>query len=305
MKIKKYLILLCLVSSSLKMGYADQNSDLSHNLYVNANLAFENQNWQVVVKECTELVRKNPTSSFTQEALFFLSVAYFNLNDLERSNRYLTRYLKSDFSPKYFEEAMHYKFAIAKKYKDGAKKNLFGWKNAPKIVDAEEDAIALFDEIIATMPGHDLACKSMFEKALIQKAYQEYKESVDTLESLVKKFSKHELAAQSRIEIGKIFLKQTTKRQQNPDVLDHANINLAKLKEEYPLEEDRIKELQGINNELHSIFAEGLLNIANFYLKTKKTDAAELYLKKIVHDFPNSYHADIAQKRLTQIQKAT
>ena len=302
MKFLKYLLPVLMLFCS-PIYSIDKTVESVHEYYSSATEAFEKQDWLSVIKFCKVIIQKYPESSFTKDALFSLGVAYFNLKDYEIANKYFTRYLKDDFNPKYFEETMHYKFLIAKNFKKGSKKRLFGWKKGPKIVFAEEDALAIFDEVIATMPTHELAVKAMFAKGQLQFNAEDYKESIATFEDLIQRFEKHELSIVSFIEIGKVYLKQTTYKKQDADLLDLAEFNLAKLKEKYPSEEAKIKELEVIVLEMREIFAQGLIDIAQFYEKTNKKDAALIYYSKIINTFSDTKSSKTAQDRFDKLNE--
>ena len=70
--------------------------------------------------------------------------------------RLLSDYLKKSASPKHFEEAIEMKFAIAEFFREGGKKRLFGSHKLPAIMPAREDALKIYDEVITTLPHHDI-----------------------------------------------------------------------------------------------------------------------------------------------------
>ena len=86
---------------------------------------------------------------------------------------------------------MHYKFVIAENFQKGAKKRLFGL-TGPKVIIADDDALEIFEEIISSMPTHDLAIKALFAKGQVLSHFEEYKESVAIFEQLIERFEKHD-----------------------------------------------------------------------------------------------------------------
>ena len=68
----------------------------------------------------------------------------------------LTQYLKDQHSPKFFEEAIQYKFDIAENYYNGVKKRLFGLKKTTKLQFAKDDALEIYEESVKSIPHHDL-----------------------------------------------------------------------------------------------------------------------------------------------------
>ncbi|KKL26655.1 hypothetical protein LCGC14_2393110, partial [marine sediment metagenome] len=277
MKLIKYFLLSCCLLFSPIYSYQVTPNQTAYEFFTQANHAFEKSEWIEVIKYSKIIIQKFPNTSFTKDALYYLGVAYFNLKDYEISNKYFTRYLKDDFNPKYFEETMHYKYSIAHFFKNGAKKRMFNWKKGPKVVAAEEDAILIFDEIIASMPNHEIAIRALFAKSELLFDDNEFKDAVSSFETLIERFEKHELAIESFIQIQKVYLKQTTYRKQDPNVLEFAKLNIEKFKEMHPLEIEKTKVLEDMLLEMKEKYATGFLEIADFYEKTKKNDAALLY----------------------------
>ena len=274
MKVVKYIFVCFFMLTTPLIAAPAQQIASAHEYYSLANKAFDKYEWIDVIKYSKIIIQKYPTSSFTKDALFYLGVAYFNLKDYEIANKYFTRYLKGDFNPKYFEESMHYKFSIAHFFKKGAKKRMFGWKKGPKILNAEEDSLAIFDEIIASMPTHDLAIQSLFAKGELLFEDDEFKDSISAFEQIIDRFETHELAIDSFIQIQKIYLKQTTYKKQDPNILELAELNFEKFKETYPFEIEKSKAIEDLLIEMREKYAIGYLEIAQFYEKTSKKGAA-------------------------------
>ncbi|OGN64902.1 MAG: hypothetical protein A2888_03045 [Chlamydiae bacterium RIFCSPLOWO2_01_FULL_28_7] len=299
---KKIILTLSLLSSFVFSNEINESSNAYYSITRNS---FENQNWVDVINRSKFIIKNYPDSPFIKDILFYAAVSYYNVEDLELSNKYFTRYLKGDFAPAYFEEVIQYKYSIAEKFKNGSRKRAFGWKKGPKLIDSEEDALFIFDEVIASMPNHELACKSMFSKAQIKLSYHEYKEAVEIYQNLIKRFPRDDLAIQSFVEIAKTFRIQTTYKQQNFDILELAKLNLSKLKENYSYEEEKILEVENILSEMNEIFAKGLLDTANFYENSKKIPACKMYYTKVIKNFPNTKSANAAKEKLNKLESVS
>src|SRR5579872_324275 len=159
--------------------------------------AHENKNWKQLIDEASLLMTTFPSSPFAQEALFYLGVGYFHFNDFEIANQHFSNYLKKQATPKHFEEAIEFKFSIAEKYQEGAKKHIMGWGIMPQWVPAQEDAIAIYDEVITALPHHELGAKALFGKAKLLMQDEDYKASIETFQTLIRRFPKSPLAPES------------------------------------------------------------------------------------------------------------
>ena len=123
--------------------------------------AIATENWWAAIDYADLILYNFPTSPFAEELSFTMGEADYKLNHLEYANQCFTSYLNHTNSPKYFEEAILYKFQIAEHFANGTKKRLFGSIKMPAWVPAEEDAIAIFDEVISALPHSDFAVQAM------------------------------------------------------------------------------------------------------------------------------------------------
>ncbi len=270
--------------------------------YSNITKAALAKNWRDVIYYSKILNTQYPKSSFSQDVTFYLAEAYFQTNELIKANENFSKYLSEEFSPKFYEKAILYKFQIAKKFYEGAKKHLLGVKKLPKMLSGKEDALVIFDEVIKALPNDEICAESLFYKGKIQAASEDFKESIETFQSLIRKFPKHELAVESFLEIEKVYFTQADPKKQDPDLLDMAEVNLKKFREAFPKEERTMlaeKDLLQIKEK----YAEGLFKIGEFYERTKKPEASIIYYKKIISSFPQTMKAALSQKRLDVLTK--
>ena len=264
--------------------------------------AYQQEQWEEVIRQSLIMIHNFPSTPFADETHFYLGVAYFNLYELEFANQYLTRYLKSQATPKFFEEAIQFKFQIAEQFHHGAKKHLLGWQHLPKWVSAREEAIAIYEEVLTALPHHELAACALFGKAQLHLQEEEYKASVETYQTLIRRFPKHPLSVESYIGIAQVYLMQSKDRYPDQDYLDLAEINLKKFKSSFPKEE-KIAEAERLLLEMKELFANNLYDTARFYERTKKPHAAHIYYDRIVAKYPQTKAAELAAKRLEKLEQ--
>jgi outer membrane protein assembly factor BamD (BamD/ComL family) len=274
------------------LSVADYNSYLLE--------AIANQNWWSVVDYADIISYRFPMTPFAQEMAFQSAFAYYNLGQLELANEALTQYLNQPSKHSHFEEAIQMKFEIAESFRSGKRKSLFGSHKLPQWMPAEEDAIQIYDEVISTMPTSELAVKSLFGKAKVQCAIADYKPAVETLQSLIRRFPKHDLASQAYLEISRVYLEQAKNTSLDLDFLDLADVNLRKFKLAFP-RDPRISEAEGLFAEMNELFAANLLRTGRFYQKTKKLPAAKIYYERTVGKYPGTQAAQQAQELLDEM----
>lgn len=269
--------------------------------YSAALTAYQKKNWDELIKQSI-IVKKNFASTpFAHEALFYLGAGYFHTQEYELANEELTFYLKKQTTPKHFEEAIDYKFSIAEKYQKGAKKSLMGWQTLPKWVPAIEDALSIYDEVIMALPHHELGAKALYGKARLLFKDEDYKVSIETYQSLIRRFPKHNLAVQSYLGIGEVYLTQCQNQYPDPDFLDLAEINLRKFKQDFS-QDEQIALAEKMFIQMQEIYASHLYETAQFFERTKKPHASIIYYSKVLASYPSTECATRAKKRLNALQ---
>jgi outer membrane protein assembly factor BamD (BamD/ComL family) len=263
--------------------------------------AYQKQNWDEVIHQSLIVVKNFSSTPFAQESLFYLGVGYFHTGELEYSNKFLTSYLKKQATPKFFEEAIQYKFKIAEKYHRGAKKHILGWETMPKWVPARDEAIRIYDEVVTALPHHELAAHALFGKAKLLIKEDEYKSSIETYQILIRRFQKHPLAAESYIGIGEVYLIQSQAQYPDQDYLDLAEINLRKFRHDFPGEE-RLAVAEKMWLDMKEVYASDLYDTGRFYERTKKPQAAYIYYTRVLTKYPETKVCDLVNKRLSKLK---
>jgi outer membrane protein assembly factor BamD (BamD/ComL family) len=264
--------------------------------------AIQEERWWDVIDYADIISYNFPTTPFAQEISYTLGEAYYKLNQFEYANDCFTAYLSRAAAPKHFEEAIEYKFNIAELFANGTKKRLFGSIKMPAWVPAKEDAVQIYEDVIASMPHSELAAKSLLSKARIQ-AYnlEDFKPSIETLDLLIRRFPKHDLAAEAYLEKNKIFLAQCQIESLDPDALELAELNLRKFRLAFP-RETRIEEAEKVLSDLQELFAQSLLETGQFFEKTKKVSASLIYYHKVIAKYPNTLAAEVSREKVELLQ---
>lgn len=258
--------------------------------------SYQNKNWNQVIEQAFVLLEDYPATVFAQDVFFYLGVSYFELEEYEKANSYFSNYLKKQMTPKFFEETFTYKFKIAEKYRTGTKKAVFGLKWIP----ARQEALHIYEEVISSLPNHELTVQALFAKAELLAREKSYKASIESYQSLIQQFPKHFLAVRSYVEIGRAYLMQSQKEYPDQDLLELATINLNRISVSFPSEE-AIDEIEDILLSMKEIYAKDLYEIALFYQRKKQPNAAYLYYKRILKVYPATHIAKKAEENMAKL----
>lgn len=264
-------------------------------------LLLDNQ-WEEALKNFLIIAIHFPESPFYADSLYQSGVCYFYLSDFDLANRQFSKYLNLGGNLKHFEKVFEFKYQIAQSYMQGSKKHLFGFQRFPRMMPARGEALSLYDEIIASLPTRDIAAEAMYGKACLLKKRKEYRESIETLQMLTRRFPKHSMAADAFLLISYIYLEQSQVEAQNPDLFSLAQINLNRFEKSFPGDE-RIA--QGENNliEMKEVFSKSLFDTGRFYERKKKMGASRIYYQEAIKRYPQTKSADKSQSRLAQLNR--
>ena len=262
--------------------------------------AYQKQNWEEVIHQSLIVIKNFSSTPFAQESYFYMGIAYFQCGEYEYANRFLTRYLKKQATPKFFEEAIQCKFKIAEQYHRGAKKHVLGWDTMPKWVPARSEAIAIYDEVITALPHHELSAHALFGKGKLLLKEEEYKGSIETYQILIRRFPKHPLAAESYIGIAEVYLVQSQAEYPDQDYLDLAEINLRKFRYDFPGEE-KLAVAEKMLMDMREVYASDLYDTGRFYERTNKAQAAYIYYTRILAKYPETKVSELVNKRLSKM----
>jgi outer membrane protein assembly factor BamD (BamD/ComL family) len=261
------------------------------------------QDWWKVVDYAALISYNFPTSPFAQETAFIMGEAYYNLEQFEYSNQCFTSYLNHALSPKHFEEAIQYKFTIAEKFGSGTKKRLFGSHKMPAWLSAKENALEIYEEVVAALPHADISAQALLNKAKIQAEFEDFKPSIESLDLLIRRFPKSDLAAEAFLEKSRVYFQQCQGQNLDPDVLDLADVSLRKFHLTFP-REPRLAEAEKIFQDMQEIFAKNLFETGQFFERTKKIPASIIYYTKVIAKYPDTQTAAIAREKLEILQAA-
>jgi outer membrane protein assembly factor BamD (BamD/ComL family) len=265
--------------------------------------AFRDKKWEEAVHQFRIIKINFPESDLAKEGLYYLGAAYYHTNDMDLANRNLSLYLQYQKNPKFFLETFSYKLAIADAFRDGARKHLLGQEKMPKVFAAQEEAVKLYDEIIAALSSHELAAQALEHKAALFFQNGEFVPARDTYLSIIKKFPKSEHAAEGYLKIATLFLEQARLEFQHPDLLAAAEINLSKFQAEFPKATEKHESAKAQLMEMKEVFARGLYETGQLYERKKLPKASIIYYNQVIQDFPDTKVAQECRARIQALDR--
>ncbi|CCB90036.1 tetratricopeptide repeat protein [Simkania negevensis] len=302
-KIFVFFILTCGVGATLHANPLDPTSKSEISVHDHYNLIidfFQNKEWEKLIWQSRMLMQDFPDAPFAKEVYYYMGVAYYEITDYEMANESFSAYLKEEMTPKFFDQVIRYKFEIACHFQEGVRRHLFHVRGLPKWIHGYEEAIEIFDEVITTLPRDEMAAESLYRKATLLLALEEYKESVEAYQTLIRRFPKHPLAPDSYLGVAEVYLTWCQKEFPDGDRLELAEINLRKFRFHFP-REPRLEEAEKKLLHLKDVMADDLLEMGEFYHRTKRPKAAAIYYQTILKKYPDTKAAKVSRKKLEKL----
>jgi len=306
------LVIICLcLSFSLFAGYSNTGGKWSPERFTPTGSVQEHfdsamthlkaEEWDEALIDFMVISYHFRESPFYADALFYSGICYYSIGEFDFANAQLNRYLSQNGKLKHFEKTFEYKFLIAENYRKGKKKHLFGVEKLPKWSPAKADSLTLYDEIIAALPGREIAAKALFSKAEYHRNRRQYKESIDALKTLERFFPKHSLAAESFLRASEIYLEESELESQNPDLIALAQLNLVRFGKCFPTDE-RLKVADANILAMKEVYAKSLYETGRFYERKKKPGASAIYYRDTIQKYPETEAARKSKERLTGLK---
>jgi len=264
---------------------------------------FYKNNWDDALINFMVITYHYQESPFYHDAIFYSGICYYFQSEYDLANKQFDRYLSVGGKLKHFEKVFEFKLEIANYYAKGKKKHIFGWERLPKWAPAKGDALSLFDEIIAALPGKEIAAQALYNKPSLLKIKKEYRESIEALQVLSRRFPKHSLAAESYLRISEIYLDQGRLESQNPDLIALAQVNIQRFVKSFP-SDDRIDQAKMNLLAMQEVYAQSLYDTGRFYERKKKHSASSIYYEDTIRKYPGTKAAAKSEERLARLGSA-
>jgi tetratricopeptide (TPR) repeat protein len=257
--------------------------------------AMEQQEWQHAIKHLSVAVQE----THEDELLYSLATCYFQVGELERANEQLTAYLARRDAHK-IVEALELKFAIAEGYRLGGKRRLFNVQRAPKILGGGEDALVLYDEVMAAIPQSDLAGRAAYSKGLLFAQTGEMDEAIKAYERFIDEYPRHALGSDGFLALLHLYLDQARLEPSSQEWLERGRSVCRQWSKAYP-NDPRREEGQTLLVQMEDEVSYQLLDRARFYERVGKKPAAQIYYKQLIQQFPETAAAHWSELQLPRL----
>lgn len=211
----------------------------------------------------------------------------------EAYDKFLGRFPGSNL----YNTALNRQAAMAQSAADGDVKSSFlGMKTRLSL----EKTVAMLEKVRDHAPKSRTASKAQFTIGELYQSKHKSKEAIDAFRKLVKDQPESPEAPEALFRVGKILLEESDRGNQNQANLDLAREAFNDYLIQYP-GHSRNAEAHRLIGGLGNRDLQKSYDIAEFYMKTGKTESAKVYYRDIVKRSGSGSVHDAAKARLKQL----
>ncbi len=149
-------------------------------------------------------------------------------------------------------------------------------------------------------PRSRTAAKAQFKVGELYQSKKKFKEAIAAFRELVREQPESPEAPEALFRVGVIYLEQADRGNQNQSTLDLANESFNDYLIQYP-GHSRNAEAHKMIASLRGMALERSMEIAEFYMKTGRTESAKIYYRDIVRKTSSGKLHDAAKARLKEL----
>jgi len=247
-------------------------------------------------REFRKLLKAYPKSFEASESQYYLGRAEEDQGNLYEAYQSYQRVIdKYPFSER-IQEINEREYNIAEKFMQGEKRKAFG-----VTLPVENPAIEIFSRVIENSTYGPLAPKAQYKLGLVLKSLLRYYEAEEEFNKVITNYPTSEWAEAAKFQIASVRAATSRGPQYDQGAAVEAKQKFEDFVQEHPdavLSKEAERQIEKLNEKE----AESKYNIALFYEKQKKVNAAKIYYHETIELYPDSPWAKKAMEKLQLLE---
>jgi outer membrane protein assembly factor BamD len=257
---------------------------------------YNSQDYDRAIAEFRKLIRHYPKSYQASEAQYYLGKCWEEKGDLYRAFLEYQKVIDIYAFSQRMDEIIEKEYEIAERFLKGEKRKLWG-VSIPVI---ENPAIEIFRKVVENAPFGKYAALAQYKVGLSLKATGEFDLARDEFQKVVDRYPDSEWAEAAKFQIALCASRSSLRPDYDQTQTREARERFEKFLKAHP-DAELSQEAQGRLNELVNKEAESAYNVAVFYERQKKIEAAKVYYRWLLNDYPQTRWADKAREKLREL----
>ncbi len=259
---------------------------------------YEAKDYKRSTGEFTKLVRYYPNSELAAEAQYYIGRSYEGLEEYEQAYLAYQKAIETYPFTKRMEEMIEREYEIGNKFYAGERIKLWGIPTFPSIYKA----IEIYQKVVDNAPYGKYAEQALYKIGECHKKAQDYQAARSAFQKLVDEHPESKLVEDAKFQVGLCASQASLKPTYDQSVTSEALKEIEDFAKRHP-ESQLTSEADKMRQSLREKKAESDFSIAEFYWKQRYYEAASVYYKDIVENFPETSWAKKAQGKLKETEK--
>ncbi len=258
---------------------------------------YDEKKYEDAKREFRKLLKAYSKSLEAAESQYYLGLIEDNLGNLYEAflsyQKIIDKYPFSERIPQIIER----EYKIAEAFMSGQKRKALG---VPLPVD--NPAIEIFSKVIENSTYGPWAAPAQYKLGLVLKGLLRYYEAEDAFNKVVSNYPDSEWAAPAKFQIASCRAAVSRGPEYDQGSAGEAKEKFEEFVKEHP---DAVLSSEAEKNieQLKEKEAASNYNIARFYEKQKAFEAAKVYYKDVIDNYPDSGWAGKALERMQALEK--
>jgi outer membrane protein assembly factor BamD len=264
-----------------------------------ARESFAAKKFKTTCRACRRLLNVWPLSDYAAEAQFLLGRAYEERGYDERAFKAYQTLLARHPKSESFNQALERQYAIAGRFFNGQWFKL--WNTIPLSPSIEKTA-ALYSQIISNGIFSPVAPLAQMQIGAAREKKKLYPEAVRAYSVAADRYyDRPEIAADALYKEGAALQKQAKTAEYDQSIAGEAIDTFTDFIALFP-DDKRVPEAQAVIDSMRTEQARGSFEIARYYEKRRRVQAALIYYNEVIVKDPNSGFAQEAKDRISYIK---
>ncbi len=242
------------------------------------------------------LLRRWPTAAAAQDAQFGIAECLSAIGYHYRAFQEYQNLLKKHPDTKHFDAVLQRQFEIGNLFLAGERDKAWGvrWFKAP------EKALEIYEQVIKNGPFSPVAPEAQYRIGQTQETLKEYLLAVKAYEKVIERYPRHTQAEMAAFAIGRAYQREAQRAEYDQNAANQSIIAFTDFLVRYP-QSERAPLARQYLIEMQQEQARGLFQIARFYEKQHKLQAALVYYNEILERAPQTTWAPLARAKVESL----
>ena len=247
------------------------------------------KDYSVAIRKLEQLAEVFPASPYAAKARYHIGEIYQLAGEKEKAFQSYQKVIDNYPGSDLVATAVSKQFVIGGQF---ANKKQGGWFSF-----LHGDPVDLLTRTVTTAPYAAEAEKALYDLGDYHFREGHFQEAIDTFDRLVQDYPESQYGPAAELKAGEAGFKLYREQKNNEDLLLNASTRLAAFLARYPDNKDKSR-AQKLYGQTRELLAEKVMEVAQFYKKSKNPKAAKVYFEKVVNDYPETEVAKAAKEKI-------